>query len=151
MAVSEERLTDRASRNWSPTPADAPHLAQLTGSDSAPSNIIVFPGGGTSPVPTTKDNETEQRFRRLADEWIQETSHFSDPVRKFMHRAHFKIIGMGERALPFILKEVERMSGHWFVALDAISPVNPVRPEDETSFDRTAKAWIEWGKSEGLI
>lgn len=98
-----------------------------------------------------EDRDLELKFRRLADEWITETGLLSDPVQKFMHPAHLKIIGMGEKALPFILKEVEKMSGHWFVALDAISPVNPVPPQDETNLQQVAQAWIEWGKHEGLI
>jgi hypothetical protein len=93
----------------------------------------------------------EQRFHRLADEWLRETGFLSDPIKKFMHRSHLRIIGMGSPALPFILREVEKMSGHWFVALDAISPENPVRPEDENDLHKVAKAWLEWGRREGII
>jgi hypothetical protein len=96
-------------------------------------------------------DESERRFRQLAEQWIIETGLLSDPIQKFLHPAHLKIIGMGERVLPFILKEVEKMSGHWFVALDAVSPVNPVQPEDQTNLKRMAEAWIQWGKIEGLI
>jgi hypothetical protein len=97
------------------------------------------------------DAELETEFRAHADKWLGETGALSDPVRKFMHPSHLKIIGMGIEVLPLILKEVEKMSGHWFVALDAISPVNPVRPEDESDFQGVAKAWLDWGKGEGLI
>jgi hypothetical protein len=97
------------------------------------------------------DAATEGEFRAHADKWLQETAPLSDPVQIFMHPSHLKIIGMGGKALPFILREVERQSGHWFVALEAISPVNPVQPEDQTSFQRMTDAWIRWGKEEGLI
>ena len=97
------------------------------------------------------DARTEREFRAYADKWLKETAPLSDPVQIFMHPSHLKIIGMGEKIVPFVLKEVERQSGHWFVALEAISPVNPVQPEDEISFQRTADAWIRWGKAEGLI
>jgi hypothetical protein len=129
---------------------------------SIPAALLVDPSQGTVRMvafhgrvilmPDTPAVESiEQRFRRFADEWISETGLLSDPIRKFMHRSHLKIIGMGEKALPYILKEVERKSGHWFVALDAISPENPVRPEDQINLERTARAWLEWGKDKGLI
>jgi len=121
--------------------ADAETEWRVVGRPNMP-DVHVFP------VPSSDD---EKEFRRWADEWIGETGFLSDPTRKSMHRAHFKIIGMGEKALPLILKEVQRMTAHWFVALDAISPVNPVRPEDQTNLVRTANAWLEWGRGEKLI
>ena len=93
----------------------------------------------------------EAEFRRLADEWLSETAYLSDPVKIFMHRSHIKIIGMGEKVLPLILREVERMSGDWLFALDAISPENPVRPEDRTNLEKAAGVWLQWGKERGLI
>jgi hypothetical protein len=98
---------------------------------------------------TSSDDERE--FRHWADQWLKETGHFSDPIQKFMHPAHFKIMAMGTRALPFVLREAEKMSGHWLVALNAVSPVNPVTSEDEINFQRATDAWIRWGKSQKLI
>jgi len=92
-----------------------------------------------------------QRFEELANEWLRETRFDSDPVDKFLHPSHFKIVGMGPRILPLLLKEAEKMSGHWFVALNAVSPVNPVPPEYEVSLEATTHAWLDWGKREGLI
>jgi hypothetical protein len=97
----------------------------------------------------TADDETQ--FRQLADVWIKETGPLSDPISKYMHPSHLKIIGMGIKVLPLILREVEIMSGHWFVALDAVSPVNPVTPQDERSLDRITEAWLAWGRTEELI
>lgn len=95
--------------------------------------------------------EDERTFRALANEWIDETGYLSDPTEKFMHPAHFKIVGMGRPVLPLLLKEVQKMSGHWFLALEAIAKTNPVKPEDEMSIERTANAWLEWGRRERLI
>jgi hypothetical protein len=100
---------------------------------------------------STVDPETERRFNQFADKWIAETGFLSDPIRKFMDRSHLKIIAMGEKVLPLILRELERKSGYWFVALDAVSPENPVQAEDQVSFDATANAWLRWGKQRGLI
>lgn len=108
-------------------------------------DVIAMPGT------ISIDGTTEQRFQQLAREWLRDTAFVSDPIEKFMHPAHMKILGMGEKILPLVLREVERMSGHWFMVLDAISPENPVTPEDQASPERTAHAWVDWGKKQGLI
>ena len=95
--------------------------------------------------------EIEREFRANANAWLQETGFLSDPVKKFMHPAHLRIIGMGKDILPLILRELEHKTSHWFVALTAISPVNPVAPEDESDFNRMTEAWLKWGREEGLI
>src|SRR5436190_10358773 len=78
------------------------------------SNKVTVVSSRVVPVPTVAD---EQTFRRLADRWLADTAFDSDPIEKFLHPLHLKIIGMGERVLPLLLREVEKMSGHWFVAL----------------------------------
>ena len=97
------------------------------------------------------NDHLETRFEILKEQWLNETGYLSDPVKKILHPAHLKIIGMGEKVLPLILREVQKMSGHWFVALSAISPENPVRSEDEGSVEKIGKAWLRWGKERGLI
>lgn len=105
-----------------------------------------------SPEPVQDvDRELAIKFEALAHQWLQETKYLSDPVRKILHPSHLKLIAMGERILPLVLREVEKMSGHWFVILNAISPENPVKPEDETNIERLANAWLEWGRRKGLI
>lgn len=97
------------------------------------------------------ETDLERTFRALADEWLNETSHLSNPVDKFMHPALVQIIGMGRPAVPLILQEVQKMSGHWFYALRHITRTNPVLPEDEWSVEKTAEAWLAWGRGERLI
>jgi hypothetical protein len=97
------------------------------------------------------DRELKIKFEALAQQWLNETKFLSDPVRKILHPSHLKLIAMGESILPLVLREVEKMSGHWFVILNAISPENPVKPEDETDIERLANAWLEWGRRKGLI
>lgn len=128
-----------------------------------PAMLLVQPSSGTvrlvtfhgdviaMPSTIPIDSTTEQRFQQLANEWLRDTAFVSDPIEKFMHPAHMKILGMGEKILPLVLMEVEKMSGHWFMILDAISAENPVTPEDQASPERTAQAWVEWGKKQGLI
>lgn len=95
--------------------------------------------------------ETKQIFRTLADEWLDETAHLSNPVDKFMHPALVQIIGMGKEVVPLLLEEIERKSGHWFYALENINRMNPVPQQDQWSVEKTADAWLEWGRKERLI
>ena len=57
---------------------------------------------------------------------------------------------MGEKAVPFILVELQRELAigepdDWFVALWAITGENPVPLESRGNLKEMAKAWLEWG------
>ena len=124
----------------------------ILGSAQRPVRRVYSVAGGVGFMPEPRPIETtEQQFRRLRNEWLRDTALVSDPIEKFMHPAHIKILGMGDKILTLVLKEVEKMSGHWFMILEAISQESPVTPEDTASLERTARAWVEWGKREGLI
>ena len=47
-----------------------------------------------------------------------------------MHPAYLDIIGMGDKAVPLILRDLKKETSHWFIALRAITKSSPVRPED---------------------
>ncbi|MDQ3919846.1 MAG: hypothetical protein M3348_15370 [Acidobacteriota bacterium] len=112
---------------------------------------ILLASGQERSWQTLTDSEVERTFRTLADEWLSETAHLSNPVDKFMHPALVQIIGLGKQAVPLILMEVQKQSGHWFYALEHINRMNPVLPEDQWDLEKTADAWLEWGRRERLI
>lgn len=92
------------------------------------------------------------RFRELAREWKSRRSASSSITEITHHPAYQKIIGMGESAVPLILRELEREGrdpAHWFWALHAISLEQPVSHQDRGNTVRMAKAWLEWGKNRG--
>jgi len=92
-----------------------------------------------------------QKFKRLLKQWQEDSllmSSLTDMVTLQSYRA---IIGMGPAAVRLILNELKRNPDYLFSALQAITEVNPVLPEDEGNLDRMAKAWIEWGRTEGII
>jgi hypothetical protein len=154
--ATPEYAIDRSAETYRipslPEAKDTTLLWQDIGAARRSALLSISAGGGVSIMPDTGvADHAEQKFRQLANEWIAETGFLSDPSKKFTHRSYLKIIGMGEKALPLILREVERMSGHWFVALDAISDVNPVSLEDQRSLQRTANAWLQWGRDKGYI
>lgn len=51
--------------------------------------------------------------------------------------------------VPLIVRELEREPDHWFVALSAITGVNPVKPEQRGRLQEMAQAWIIWGQANG--
>jgi hypothetical protein len=66
-----------------------------------------------------------------------------------MHPDYQYIIGMGQTAVPFILKELQEHGGHWLWALHAITRQDPA-PEG-SDFDSAVQAWLNWGRSKGYI
>lgn len=60
-----------------------------------------------------------------------------------------KIIGMGQDAVPFLLRELETNPDNWFWALMMITDEDPVPEDIRGDGEAMAKAWIEWGKERG--
>lgn len=96
------------------------------------------------------DSELEGEFRNLVGRWRRETAMHSVTLKKAMHPAYQRIIGMGKDAIPLILRELlERPSGHWFWALNAITGEDPAQVTD--SIDDAIQAWLRWGREHGYI
>ena len=62
-----------------------------------------------------------------------------------------QIIGMGDMALPLILRELAREPDHWFWALHAITGADPVEPDARGDVRKMAKAWIEWATRQDIL
>jgi hypothetical protein len=92
---------------------------------------------------------SEQKFRRLADEWRKDTKHTSSVDEMVLHPNYLKIIAMGEEAIPLLLRELEQRPDHWLVALNILTDKDPSSPED--TFNEAVQSWIAWGKQAGHI
>ncbi len=93
--------------------------------------------------------EDQTRFHILVERWKQETAHHSNIAKRDLHPAYQEIIGMGERAIPFLLAELRREPDDWFWALHAITGANPVPAESRGNLPAMAEAWIQWGIEKG--
>ena len=100
---------------------------------------------------TSERTGLEEEFRRLATEWKTETQFQSSITRIAMHPAYQRIIGMGQEALPYILRDLETTRAPWFWALHAITGLDPVPAEDRGYLDRMTRAWVRWGVRESII
>jgi hypothetical protein len=94
----------------------------------------------------------QQRFRQLAAAWKSETKFLSNVTAKVIHPAYQKIIGMGQPAVPLILKDLEENGPkHWFWALTAITEVNPIPESMAGNMTAMTEAWLKWGKRAGYL
>lgn len=102
-------------------------------------------------APVRRAASIDQEFQRLASEWKEDTAVHSSMTRIAMHPAYQRIIGMGPAVLPLILRDLQASPSLWFWALHAITGQDPVAPEARGDIDLMTSAWIEWGRSQGLM
>jgi hypothetical protein len=86
---------------------------------------------------------------QLVERWRRETRGISSTTELTTHPAYQQIIEMGEAVIPLLLKEVEKKSGQWFMALKAITGEDPVPTEFRGRTQEMVKAWLEWGRKKG--
>lgn len=139
-------------RGTNPYPANSPwrrkaraHASEIQRlyAVSKPLRLVV-----SSPQPTEK--ATEEKFRRLADQWQGDTAAISSLEKIVTHSAYQRIVGMGSAAIPLILREMKRGPNHWFWALDAITEGESPAQGSRTLAEAT-EAWIQWGIEKGYL
>lgn len=83
-------------------------------------------------------------FQALRNEWVNETKYFSSAEQKFLHPAYQKIIGMGRKAIPFIINDLLDEPQHWFWALKSITGEDPVPPASRGRIKEMIQHWLQW-------
>lgn len=107
------------------------------------------PGVSLAAAVARMPRPTDTFFDELADRWEAETVFESVATRKAMHPAYQRIIGMGQPAVPKILRRLETEPAQWFWALTAITGEDPA--VGQTTLDGAAAAWLSWGRARGLV
>src|SRR5579863_5639962 len=87
----------------------------------------------------------EKKFLKLRDEWKLRRGHEPSTAKIILIPAYQKIIGMGQDAVPFLLRELETDVDNWFWALMMITDQNPVTEEMCGDGAAMAQAWLRWG------
>lgn len=100
-------------------------------------------------APARQAESLRSEFLRLAGRWRAETCFSSSATEKILNPAYQSIIAMGRQAVPLVLEELRSKRGHWSWALHFMTGANPV--PSGANIDEARAAWLEWGKSEGLL
>lgn len=98
---------------------------------------------------TTVRPELLKRFLSLAANWKAEAQFLSNTHQMAEIDSYRKIISLGPEVLPCIFRELRRETNFWFMALEAITGVNPIPDDARGSVDRMAQAWLDWGIAHG--
>lgn len=88
-------------------------------------------------------------FQDLADRWEDDTLITSSIQIMVDHDAYRRIIQMGPRVVPLIIRRMEQSQRYWFPALVRITGVNPA--EGLTSVPEAIEAWRRWAVREGIV
>jgi hypothetical protein len=107
--------------------------------------------GDFLPFEPAEKKDLESEFKELVNTWKAEKSAASFVSSMVMHPAYQQIIGMGPKALPWILRELEKKTDHWFWALKSISRQDPVPPESRGTMREMRDAWLKWGRDNGYV
>jgi hypothetical protein len=94
-------------------------------------------------------DDLERIFNHLIQSVLSETRSESSTQRIAIHPAYQQIIGLGQPAVPLLLREVEKRSGRWFWALKSITREDPVPAGDLGKTKKMSDAWLSWGKQQG--
>lgn len=91
----------------------------------------------------------QRLFNSLVKQWYAERGFSSSSSVISSCPAYIRIIEMGEKALPLILRKMREEADkpdHWFGALKAITGEDPVNKEDWGNGLKMARAWFSWAK-----
>ena len=113
-----------------------------------------FFGGDATAIAATEERADTLRdhFRDLADLWHDATDALSSPDAKTEHPAYQKTIVLGQSVLRYILADLRDRGGHWFVALEEITGIQPQLPAGVLpSVQSERQAWLDWGRAHRLL
>ncbi|WP_186119351.1 hypothetical protein ACN262_31495 [Burkholderia gladioli] len=97
-----------------------------------------------------RDEHARILFVSLSEQWRQETLFESSISNVVMNENYQKIIGLGPRAVPWIIDDLRNSEDHWFWALRMITRENPVDEADRGNIPRMVAAWLKWAKNNGI-
>ncbi len=93
----------------------------------------------------------EKTFDELAEKWKKETANYSTTLHITRNDNYIGIIALGPEVVPYILRDLEKETNHWFVALNFLTKENPVQKENIGKIEKMRLDWLSWGKAKKLI
>ena len=86
-------------------------------------------------------------FEQLAAEVTEDCKMVSITDIIAAHPSYVKIIGMGEKIIPFLIKMLDVKPVFWFKALESITGTNPVKKEHKGNIAQMVTDWKNWALS----
>jgi hypothetical protein len=89
------------------------------------------------------------QFAQLLMEWHKERGITSSITKMATCPSYQKIIGMGERAIRLILRQMENEGDEpdmWFWALRVLTDADPVPEDARGNVARMSQAWLNWAR-----
>lgn len=90
-----------------------------------------------------------RKFGHLTAQWRGTRNAVGSVLEICTNPAYQQIIGMGQDAVPLILRELEQELDHWFWALAAITGENPVHEKNRGRLKLMAQDWFAWARKQG--
>jgi hypothetical protein len=97
------------------------------------------------------ENDVARIFAASLALWKADEKPTSLMMKRAMHPAYQRIIGLGPAALPLILRSLEKEPDMWFWALESITGENPVPEADAGRIPKMVAAWLKWGREHGYL
>lgn len=88
-------------------------------------------------------------FDSLVEKWHFERDEFGSVQKMIMCKAYQKIIAMGNKAIPNILRKLEQEGEEpdfWFWALNVLTDVDPLTDDIRGNIKEMAKCWLGWAR-----
>lgn len=87
-------------------------------------------------------NNTYSNFLDLKYRWEEDTRYSSNPCS---NKYYDLIVNLGVPVIPFIFRELLIEPDHWFIALNKILKINPIKLENRGNIDKMTIDWLEFG------
>jgi hypothetical protein len=89
-------------------------------------------------------DKLSKRFRMLKDAWLQEIKLYSNPEKITSNKYYELIIELGVDVIPLIISDLQQHFNFWFPALERITGINPVAPDNKGNIRSMAEDWLNW-------
>ena len=120
----------------------------------APPSVVVVDTSGVQRLTNQQRGRIDlaEHFAALVEWWRESTEYLSSPSERAGHIAYQKIVELGPRAIPLILRELQQNGGSgWYIALRRLTGASPVPPEAAANSKRVRELWIQWGTEHGFV